>query len=46
MFVIFSMGKFSCHSIGFRNPEFQQSLKDLKEKAEELKGVKEELKNR
>ncbi|KAF5478213.1 hypothetical protein F2P56_004794 [Juglans regia] len=29
-----------------RNPEFQQSLKDLKEKTEELKGVKEELKNR
>ncbi|XP_059442779.1 mitochondrial import inner membrane translocase subunit TIM44-2-like [Corylus avellana] len=29
-----------------RNPEFQQSLKELKEKAEELKGVKEDLKNR
>lgn len=29
-----------------RNPEFQQSVKQLKEKAEELKGVKEELKVR
>ncbi|KDP26532.1 hypothetical protein JCGZ_17690 [Jatropha curcas] len=29
-----------------RNPEFQQSVKDLKEKAEELKGVKDDLKVR
>ncbi|TKY49923.1 Mitochondrial import inner membrane translocase subunit TIM44-2 [Spatholobus suberectus] len=29
-----------------RNPEFQQSVKELKEKADELKGVKEELKER
>ncbi|KAL5711454.1 hypothetical protein ACHQM5_021909 [Ranunculus cassubicifolius] len=29
-----------------RNPEFQKSIKDLKEKAGELKGVKEELKVR
>jgi len=29
-----------------RNPEFQQSVKDWKEKAEELKGVKEDLKVR
>ncbi|KAB1215360.1 Mitochondrial import inner membrane translocase subunit TIM44-2 [Morella rubra] len=28
------------------NPDFQKSLKELKEKAEELKGVKDELKNR
>lgn len=28
------------------NPEFQQSIKELKEKAGELKGVKEELKVR
>lgn len=31
---------------GFRNQEFQQSVKELKEKADELKGVKEELKER
>ncbi|XP_061358577.1 mitochondrial import inner membrane translocase subunit TIM44-2 [Gastrolobium bilobum] len=29
-----------------RNPEFQQSVKELKEKAVELKGVKEELKEK
>nr|XP_008382863.2 mitochondrial import inner membrane translocase subunit TIM44-2-like [Malus domestica] len=29
-----------------KNPEFQQSVKELKEKAEELKGVKEDLKVR
>ncbi|KAA8543370.1 hypothetical protein F0562_021135 [Nyssa sinensis] len=29
-----------------RNQEFQQSVKELKEKAEELKGVKEDLKVR
>ena len=29
-----------------RNTEFQQSVKELKEKAEELKGVKEDLKVR
>ncbi|KEH30606.1 import inner membrane translocase subunit TIM44-2 [Medicago truncatula] len=29
-----------------RNPEFQQSVKELKEKAEELKGVKEGLKEK
>lgn len=29
-----------------KNPEFQQSVKDWKEKAEELKGVKEDLKVR
>ena len=29
-----------------RNSEFQQSVKELKEKARELKGVKEELKVR
>ena len=29
-----------------RNPEFQQSVKELKEKAGELKGVKEEFKDR
>ncbi|XP_057721431.1 mitochondrial import inner membrane translocase subunit TIM44-2-like [Arachis stenosperma] len=29
-----------------RNPEFQQSVKELKQKAGELKGVKEELKER
>ncbi|CAK9150005.1 unnamed protein product [Ilex paraguariensis] len=29
-----------------RNPEFQQSVKELKEKAEDLKGVKEDLKVR
>ncbi|KAK7308928.1 hypothetical protein RJT34_05271 [Clitoria ternatea] len=29
-----------------RNPEFQQSVKELKEKADELKGVKEELRER
>lgn len=33
-------------SIDYRNPDFQKSVKDLKEKAEELKGVKEELKVR
>lgn len=31
---------------GCRNPEFHQSVKELKEKAEELKGVKDELKVR
>lgn len=31
---------------GCRNQEFQQSVKELKEKADELKGVKEELKER
>lgn len=31
---------------GCRNPEFQQSVKELKEKAEELKGVKQELKEK
>jgi import inner membrane translocase subunit TIM44 len=30
----------------FSNPEFQKSVKELKEKAEELKGVKEGLKER
>ena len=29
-----------------RNPEFQQSVKELKQKAGELKGVKEDLKER
>lgn len=29
-----------------RNSEFQQSVKDLKDKARELKGVKEDLKVR
>lgn len=29
-----------------RNPQFRQSVKELKEKAEELKGVKEDLKAR
>jgi len=31
---------------GCRNPEFQKSVKELKEKAEELKGVKEGLKEK
>jgi hypothetical protein len=32
--------------VGCRNPEFQKSVKELKEKAEELKGVKEGLKEK
>jgi import inner membrane translocase subunit TIM44 len=44
--VIFNARIYTCHSVGSRNPEFQKSLKELKEKAEELKGVKEDLKNR
>lgn len=31
---------------GGSNPEFHQSVKELKEKAEELRGVKEEFKER
>ena len=30
----------------FRNSEFKQSVKELKERAQELKGVKEDLKIR
>ena len=32
--------------IGCSNPEFRQSVKELKDKAEELKGVKEDIKAR
>lgn len=35
-----------CCMLGCRNSEFKQSVKELKEKAEELKGVKDELKER
>lgn len=35
-----------CNMYGCRHPEFHQSVKELKEKAEELKGVKDELKVR
>lgn len=40
-YVIFPWFHFTC-----RNQEFQQSVKELKEKAEELKGVTEDLKVR
>lgn len=33
-------------SFGHSNPEFQKSVKQMKEKAEELRGVKEEVKVR
>lgn len=45
-----SLAEFSlcilCYMLGCSNPEFEQSVKELRKKAEELKGVKEELKER
>lgn len=41
LFLLFLVIFFGC-----RNPEFHQSVKELREKAEELKGVKDELKVR
>lgn len=49
-YCVISLAVFSlcilCYMLRCSNPEFKHSVKELKKKAEEIKGVKEELKER